>query len=183
MWTLTLALSRASELIFDCYHFLPPRYHVSVTSGTFLSNRGVWPLLKRCLNPWRLILILEYDTFHLGMCVVTIRETCSPHLYGLTCSWNEQGAIIDKWGKLHGVTTQKTVVFIVTATVTSNGTLFYTVLTFIDRKCLSQRYQSGPGDGALNISTRDKCILKYRVIILSDDYWSPLPVGASLVLK
>jgi len=53
----------------------------------------------------------------------------------------------------------------------------------IYRKCLSQRYQSGPGEEALSISTRDMYILKYRVIILSDDYWSPLPVGASVVLK
>ena len=61
--------------------------------------------------------------------------------------------------------------------------ILFTGLTFIDRKYLSQRYETGPGDEALSISIRDMCVLKYRVIILSDDYGSPLPVGASVVLK
>jgi len=56
----------------------------------------------------------------------------------------------------------------------------FTVLTFVDRKC---RYRHGPWDRALSVSARDIFILKYRVIILSENYQLPLPVGAFVVLK
>jgi hypothetical protein len=61
--------------------------------------------------------------------------------------------------------------------------ILFVVLAFINSKYLSQRYETGPDDEALSISILDMCISKYRVIILSDDYRSPLPVGASVVLK
>jgi hypothetical protein len=56
----------------------------------------------------------------------------------------------------------------------------FTVLTFVDRKCRNRR---GPRDWVLSISARDIFILKYRVIILSDNYQLSLPVGAFVVLK